>query len=137
MSLLPAPPAFDRVRLATGGDLSRIALVAAAAFHWSPVFQFQRPYFADFPDDTFASYFAQYKADIDDPATVVIVTEDAVNEREGEFVYEALRKAPLSGLKSDPNTKVIVGVCSIDLKAGSARIGQFQPSGVRSVICLV
>lgn len=52
----PAPPSFGKVRLATLADLPRIASVASAGFFWSPSFQFQRPYHANYPDDTLSSY---------------------------------------------------------------------------------
>jgi hypothetical protein len=47
---------FDNVRLATLTDLPRIAVVAAAGFFWSPTFHFQRPFHAQFSEDTVSSY---------------------------------------------------------------------------------
>ncbi|KAF2199338.1 hypothetical protein GQ43DRAFT_376509 [Delitschia confertaspora ATCC 74209] len=122
-------PAFDNVRLATTKDLARIATVAAAGFYWSPVFQFQRPYFADFPEDTFNSYFTEYESAIEDPGSVVIVSEDDVSEKDPDGLYEALRKVPSTYPRQDANGKIIVGVCSITLNSGSGRVGQFQPGG--------
>jgi hypothetical protein len=49
-------PQLENVRLATAEDISRIALVASASFFWSPTFQFQRPFHAEYPEDTFSSY---------------------------------------------------------------------------------
>lgn len=56
MASILMPTYVDNIRLATLNDLSRIATVAAAGFFWSPVFQFQRPYYAEFPEDTLFSY---------------------------------------------------------------------------------
>ncbi|KAF2190761.1 hypothetical protein K469DRAFT_392320 [Zopfia rhizophila CBS 207.26] len=122
----PSLPPFDHVRLATLNDLPRVATVAAAGFFWSPTFQFQRPYYAAHPEDTIASYFAEYQAAIHDPASVVIVAEDSWNEDERASVYEALRRISSSKPKMTSSGKVVVGVCSINLKPGSRRVGQFQ-----------
>jgi len=135
MTPVTACPPFEHVRLATAKDLPRIAAVAAAGFYWSPVFQYQRPYFASYPEDTVSSYFAEYQAALQDPGSVVIVSEDIVEETETEHLYEALRRTPVSKPQPDANRRVIVGVCSITLKKGSQRVGQFQPGGIFSSTC--
>jgi hypothetical protein len=61
-----------------------------------------------------------------DPSTVVLVAEDAVDADEAEKVYEALRQCPLHRPGRPPQVKVVVGVCTISLRPGSALIGQFQ-----------
>ncbi|KAF2464864.1 uncharacterized protein BDR25DRAFT_271082 [Lindgomyces ingoldianus] len=120
-------PPFDNVRLATLSDLPRIAMVAAAGFYHSPTFQFQRPYYADFPDDTLSSYWTEYQSAIRNPADVVLVAEDVWDPDEGLGVYGALRGSSMYKFGSSPTAdKVIVGVCSINLKPGSWRIGRFQ-----------
>ncbi|KAF1944186.1 hypothetical protein EJ02DRAFT_398732 [Clathrospora elynae] len=117
-------PSVDGVRLATPEDLYRISIVAAAAFFWSPTFRFQRPHYKDFPSDTIASYFYDYEKAIKDPASVVFVAEDVVEENEADNVYEELRYAYTS---QTPGIKGLVGVCSVLLKPGSCYIGCFQP----------
>ncbi|KAF2005269.1 hypothetical protein P154DRAFT_356773 [Amniculicola lignicola CBS 123094] len=126
MSLDPALPSFDRIRLATFNDLSRIATVAAAGFYYSPTFRFQRPHHAEFPEDTISSYWAEYKATIMNPACAVLVAEDTCIEGESEQVYEALRRSPMYSRTGDARAQVIVGVCSISLEPNSWRVGQFQ-----------
>jgi hypothetical protein len=119
-------PDVNGVRLATLDDLPRIAIVATAAFFWSPTFRFQRPYYQEFPADTLASYWSEYKQAMEDPACVVLITEDVLEADEAEHIYKALRSAcPLSRL----GQKAIVGVCSITLKPGSCYVGHFQPAG--------
>lgn len=120
--MLPLPT-VHAVRLATPEDLPRISLVAAAAFFWSPSFQFQRPRYRDFPTDTIASYLLEYEATLKDPTCAVLVAEDVLKEDEAQDVYEALRFA--YGLKS-PRQKGIVGVCSLKLKPNSSYVGHFQ-----------
>jgi hypothetical protein len=110
----PAP--INGIRLATFEDLHRISLVAAAAFFSSPTFRFQRPHYKDFPSDTVASYFAEYRKTIEDATCVVLVAEDILEEDEDEQVYKALRYTYNVDV---PNKKGIVGVCSFRLKPGS------------------
>lgn len=120
-------PSVEGVRLATLDDLDRISLVAAAAFFSSPSFQFQRVNYQTFPSDTIYSYFVQYEKALRDPACVVLVAEDNIQEDESEHVYEALRESFKSVL---PTRRSIVGVCSIQLKSESAYIHHFQPKDV-------
>ncbi|PSN63811.1 hypothetical protein BS50DRAFT_89484 [Corynespora cassiicola Philippines] len=122
----PAVPSFDHVRLATLDDLPRIATVAAAGFFWSPTFQFQRPYHAEFPEDTLLSYRSEYDAAIRDPATVVLVAEDDFREAECERVYDALRSTPMYNASLGPKRRVVVGISSLYLRPGSSYIGKFQ-----------
>ncbi|KAF1852077.1 uncharacterized protein K460DRAFT_402071 [Cucurbitaria berberidis CBS 394.84] len=121
--MLPLP-SVEGVRLATLEDLHRISIVAAAAFFWSPTFRFQRPRHGEFPSDTIASYWADYKAAITDPACAVLVAEDVLEEDEANDIYEALRFAYRP---NPPRQKGIVGVCSLSLKPNSHYIGHVQP----------
>ncbi|KAH7398987.1 hypothetical protein DE146DRAFT_745592 [Phaeosphaeria sp. MPI-PUGE-AT-0046c] len=113
---MPSTPEIDGVRLATYGDLPRMAVVAAAAFFWSPSFRFQRPRHREFPADTISSYWNEYNQAIRDPACVVLVAEDDLDPNEAEHVYDALRRACRS---SFPGPRGIVGVCSFTLKKDS------------------
>jgi hypothetical protein len=121
----PPMPNVDGVRLATFADLERIAIVAAAAFFWSPTFRFQRPWYRDYPEDTIASYLTEYTAALNDPACAVLVAEDDLETDEAGYVYEALRPAYPSPVLRQ---KGIVGVCSLSLKPGSSYMGYFQPT---------
>ena len=120
-------PSVEGVRLATSDDVDRISLVAAAAFFSSLSFQFQRVNYQTFPSDTISSYFVQYEKALRDPACVVLVAEDNIQEDESEHVYEASREFFKSVL---PTRRGIVGVCSIQLKSESAYIHHFQPTDV-------
>ncbi|EDU48623.1 conserved hypothetical protein [Pyrenophora tritici-repentis Pt-1C-BFP] len=115
-------PSVHGVRVATPDDLHRISTVAAAAFFFSPTFQFQRPFHQKFPSDTIASYFMQYEAAIRDPLCLVLVAEDTLVADEAKHVYEALRGA----FSSQPSDQGIVGVCSIQLKPNSSYIDHLQ-----------
>jgi hypothetical protein len=124
--MMISTPSVDGVRLATLADLDRIAIVAAAAFFWSPTFKFQRPRYRDFPSDTVASYLTEYAAGINDPACAVLVAEDDLETDEAEHVYDALRSVYQS---PRPRQRGIVGVCSLTLKPGSCYTDCFQPAG--------
>ncbi|KAF2740992.1 hypothetical protein EJ04DRAFT_454341 [Polyplosphaeria fusca] len=121
-------PPFDNIRLATLEDLPRIATVAAAGFFWSPTFQFQRPHHASFPEDTLSSYWRCYLSELQDPAAAVLVAEDVGEQDERSHVYDALRHSPMYDTLQDGRARVVVGVCSIDLKPESWRMGQFSRS---------
>ncbi|KAF2447072.1 hypothetical protein P171DRAFT_384125 [Karstenula rhodostoma CBS 690.94] len=128
MASVPSMSTLEGVRLATPQDLARIATVAAAGFFHSPTFHYQRVHYAAYPDDTLLSYWTEYERAIKDGTSVVLVTEDTLNEMEGADVYPALREAaayaPGAGTLG---SKIVVGVASIDLKPGSSYIGLFQP----------
>ncbi|KAF2676405.1 hypothetical protein K458DRAFT_322048 [Lentithecium fluviatile CBS 122367] len=125
-----AVPAFGRLRLAKLADLRRIGLVAAAGFYHSTFFPYARPFFADYPTDTAASYRAEYQEGILDPKKLVLVALDDYKENEIDSVYEALKQIyPESASKAgvDENGKVIVGIISMSLELDHKRHGQFLP----------
>jgi len=122
-------PKIDGVRLARLDELDRIALVAAAGFFHSPVFHFQRPHYDAFPEDTVASYQAEYEAAMLDPNSIVLVAEQIPDENETNKVYKALQRLGPSRPQINPDGKVIVGVASISLPPHSRRSGVLQPKG--------
>jgi hypothetical protein len=122
----PSLPPFENIRLATLEDLPRIATIAAAGFFWSPTFHYQRPRYAQYPEDTLSSYWRAYQSDLENPATVVLVAEDVSKQAEKDCVYQALRQSPMYSMGANGMCKAVVGVCSIDLKPDSWRMGQFQ-----------
>ncbi|KAF2497451.1 hypothetical protein BU16DRAFT_605888 [Lophium mytilinum] len=122
-------PQLDKVRLATLDDLPRIAIVAAAGFFYSPVFQYQRPHHEAYPEDTVASYLFEYEAAIHDPNTVVLVAEEAQDPQELQKAYGALHDITLSTCPLTPGKTVITGVSSISLAPGSIWSGRLQPTG--------
>jgi hypothetical protein len=128
----PQAPQLERVRLATLDDLPRMAIVAAAGFFHSPVFQYQRPHYDAYPEDTIASYLVEYEAAICDPNSVVLVAEDLQDPQELEKAYDALRDVTLSTCPLTPGKTVITGVSSIALPPGSYWSGRLQPLGTLS-----
>ncbi|OCK94192.1 uncharacterized protein K441DRAFT_696669 [Cenococcum geophilum 1.58] len=122
-------PKIDGVRLARLDELDRIALVAAAGFFHSPVFHFQRPHYDAFPEDTVASYQAEYEAAMLDPNSIVLVAEQIPDKNETNRVYKALQRLSPSKSQTSSDGKVIVGVASISLPPHSRRSGVFQPKG--------
>jgi len=123
-------PHIDGVRLATLDDLPRIAIVAAAGFFYSPVFQYQRPHYDAYPEDTVASYYVEYEAAIRDPNSVVLVAEGVQDMQELEKAYSALHNITLSKCPPTPGKTVITGVSSITLPPGSIWLGRLQPSDI-------
>ena len=63
---------------------------------------------------------------------MVLVIEGPWNPRECDKVYDALRHHAMYVSGAEPHAEVVVGVCSIDLKPGSIRMGTLQPEGKQS-----
>jgi hypothetical protein len=62
----------------------------------------------------------------------VLVVEDDWQSTETASVYDALRTSPMYDLEGvDKVQRVVVGVCSLDLKPGSWHRGKFQSGGKR------
>jgi hypothetical protein len=129
--LAPKIPPLGSVRLATLKDIPRIAIVAAASFYHSPYFHHQRPDHQKFPFDTVAGYRAEFAKAILGNDSVVIVAEDTPEEDEIDHVYHDLKEVYRSENRTtgSNSSKIIVGVCSLNLLANSTRSGQFVPEG--------
>jgi hypothetical protein len=84
-------PPLNGLRLATHNDLCRIAFVAAAGFYHTAYFQYHRAHFNNHPEDTVASYYANYLKSLDDPCTIMLVAEDIVQDDEIKHVYPSLQ----------------------------------------------
>ncbi len=141
MVLVPLQP-LGRLRLAKLSDVPRIAVVAAAGFWHSPVFQYERPGFNRYPFDTLASYGREYQQAILDPETAVLVIEDEYRKDEVSLAYDALSIVyPTLHEQLPPeewaSSSLIVGVGSLRLQPQSARYGTFQPEGEISVDMLL
>jgi hypothetical protein len=63
---------------------------------------------------------------ISDPGVVVLVAEDIFSPQECEHVFDALRKSPLYKTVASPESKVVVGVCTISLKPGSSLVDHLK-----------
>ena len=131
-----APPQFPRsLRLATLQDITRIGVVAAAGFYHAPFFRFERPNFNRFPQDTLASYRAEYRRAILDPMSAVLVVEDEYEKDELKRVYDELRVVypPLKDqMFSDKfqSGKVIVGITHLGLQPDTVRCAEFSTKGL-------
>ena len=133
-------PALGDLRFALPSDIDRIALVAAAGFYHSTFFPYYRPRYHEFPQDTVASYRAEYMKDICDPQTVVLVALDDFWAHEIHCVYNALQvsclqfyRQPYRQSKVDDQgdfNKAIVGVVSLSLRGNSKRHGLFNLEGI-------
>lgn len=125
-------PNLGSLRFARLSDVPRIGVVAAAGFHSSPVFRFERLHHNRYPRDTLASYRAYYEKEILDPNTVVLVSEACYKKNEVKDVYDALSVIypslynQLAPMDWESET-LIVGVASLNLQRGSDRQGQFLP----------
>ena len=64
-----------KLREASQIDLEQLATVAAEGFPDSNVFQYQRPWSSDYPEDTLSSYRADYNDMLNDPCSLVFVVE--------------------------------------------------------------
>jgi hypothetical protein len=132
--MFPPAPVLGTLRLARLADLTRLGVVAAAGFYHSSMWSYERPFAADYVNDTLASYRNMYQRGIVDPNIIVLVAEDHLNKAEVESVYGPLAdvypswsdQLPPDSLKDG---KAIVGITSLSLQSGSARKGQFLPDG--------
>lgn len=118
-------PAFGPLRPASLIDVPRIAIVATRGFRYSPVFQWERPYHEQYPDDTLISYRAMFAQRIKDPEYIVVVAEDTYDPDEDQKSSASI--PPDDGtFKPRKGESVIAGVASWKLEPESRRVGQFQ-----------
>lgn len=122
--------------------MPRIAVITAAGFWHSPVFQYERPGFNRYPFDTLASYGREYQQAILDPETTVLVIEDEYRKDEVSLTYNALSIIyPTLHEQLPPkewvSSSLIVGIGSLRLQPQSARYRTFQPEGEISVDILL
>jgi hypothetical protein len=121
-------PSLPGIRVARPSDLPRIGLVAASGFYHSPVFQYQRPYHAHFPEDTLCSYLEEYRTALLAPDCIVIVAEDVSTSSESDYIYPALRDISTDSA-TQPNISTVVGVASLMLPKDSWSHGRYNVEG--------
>lgn len=118
-------PSLYTVRLATLQDVPRMGFVAVAGFRHTQIFEFERPYYEEHPQDALDSVSQLFRDAILDANTVVLVAEDEYDDDEKNHVPRARPEKP--------GQRVIVGIGSWRYEPGSARMGQFQnPTGKKS-----
>lgn len=110
MSLPTAPP-LGSLRLAKPSDILRIGIVATAGFRYLPVFRWERPYHARFPEDTLLSCRTQFMNALKDDDKIVLVAEDAFVPNENDFT-EAIIPADNGWLAPAAGEPVVVGLMS-------------------------
>lgn len=121
----PPRPELGKLRLAEPSDILRIGIVTAAAFRYTPLFQWERPHHEQFPEDTLLSYRTPFKDAMQNDNCIVLVAEDLYNPNESDLT-EAIIPSNDGWDSPAENTKVVVGVTSIMLEPGSKRKGQFK-----------
>lgn len=119
------PPDFGPLRLASPADDPRIGNVATAGFHSSPVFHYERPNHAEFPEDTVLSYCHEFLHLIKSHEYIVLVATDKFDPNEGEKT-EAIIPANDAWPIPKPDDEVVVGVACWKLSPESERKGSFQ-----------
>ncbi|KAM0418812.1 hypothetical protein ACHAPT_012253 [Fusarium lateritium] len=124
MAPSPASP-LGLLRIASPSDILRIGIVAAAGFRYSPVFDWERPYHTDFPQDTLLSYRQEFSSVIKSPEHIVLVATDKYDPNERQ---ESTAIIPPDNGWNAPKAgdEVIVGVACWKLEPGSNRNGSFQ-----------
>ncbi|KAI8648863.1 hypothetical protein NCS56_01502300 [Fusarium sp. Ph1] len=123
--MAPSPPPLGRLRLASPADIPRIGIVAASGFSYSPVFDWERPNHAKFPQDTLLSYRHEFSAVIKSPEHIVLVATDKFDPNEGQKTKAII--PPNNGWPTPkPHDEVVVGVACWKLPPRSNRKGSFQ-----------
>lgn len=123
--MYPPGPALGPLRSASLKDVPRIGLVATCGFYFSPAFQWERPYHAQHPADTLASYRTEWANVIKDPRYIVLVATNQYDPEEGTkskatVPPEYATETPAAG------EEVIVGMACWKLEENSKWVGQFQ-----------
>ncbi|KAJ4220995.1 hypothetical protein NW759_007064 [Fusarium solani] len=119
------PPPLGRLRLASPADIPRIGIVAASGFPYSPVFDWERPNHAEFPQDTLLSYRHEFSSVIKSPEHIVLVATDKFDPDEGKKT-KAIIPHNSGWPTPKPHDEVVVGVACWKLQPGSDRKGAFQ-----------
>ncbi|KAK0744799.1 hypothetical protein B0T21DRAFT_93333 [Apiosordaria backusii] len=119
-------PALGNLRIATQADVLRISIVAVAAFVFSPVFKWERPYHKEYPKDTLLSYRSLFEDAVRSDDYIVLVAEDDYVSSENDHTIATIPDdhdwpAPAPG----EGIKVVVGFISIKLEPESPHRGKF------------
>jgi hypothetical protein len=121
----PAAPALGPLRLASPKDILRIGIVATSGFRYSPVFDYERPYHEQYPEDTILSYRNMFSSVIKDPEYIVLVAVDKYDPDEGSKSKAIIPPNEREDLP-DRGEEAVVGVACWKLEVGSKRVGDFQ-----------
>jgi hypothetical protein len=113
------------IRLATIKDIPRTSAVATAGFFYSPTFEWERRYHAQYPEDTIKSFAKKLADIIRDPERILGVVEDSYQPDESSktgatIVLNSNDKVLQAG------DSVIVGFAAWRLPPGSKYVGRFM-----------
>ena len=123
--MFPPAPVLGALRIASSTDILRIGVVATSGFYYSPAFQWERPYHANYPADTLASYRTEWANIVKDPNYIVLVATDKYDSEEGLRSKAII--PPDNGTKTPAaGEDVIVGMGCWKLEKGSKRVGQLH-----------
>jgi len=118
-------PSSVILRLATVKDVPRISAVATAGFFYSPAFEWERRYHAQYPEDTIKSFAKRFSDTIRDPEHILGVVEDSYQPDENSKTGATIVSNP-GETASQAGDSVIVGLAAWKLPPGSKYIGQFM-----------
>ncbi|RSL78025.1 hypothetical protein CEP52_017669 [Fusarium oligoseptatum] len=127
--MAPPPPPLDRLRLASPADIPRIGIVAASGFPYSPVFDWERPNHAKFPQDTLLSYRHEFSAVIKSPEHIVLIATDKFDPNEGRKTKAIIssNNAPYPELLENPMRDMDKDHCdALDERCEAAEEQYFQ-----------
>jgi hypothetical protein len=123
--MLPPPPPFDGLRLASPADILRLGVVATCGFRYSSNFDWDCPYHEDYPEDTVLAYRREFSELIRRTDYIVLVVEDKF-EPDESMKSKAIIPHDDVAPHPEPGEEVIVGVACWKLWPRSRRKGQFQ-----------
>ncbi|KAK4171312.1 hypothetical protein QBC36DRAFT_340206 [Triangularia setosa] len=118
-------PPLGTLRIASPADALRISIVATAAFRYSPLFDWERPDHAKYPEDTLESYHTQFLNAIQSDDHIVLVQEDAYLGNENHKTT-AIIPDGTGGTTPKAGDGVIVAVISIKLDPNSPHKGKLK-----------
>ena len=99
-----------------------MAIVATAGFFYFEVWQYQRPFYANFTADTVNDFYNSFLQEIWNSNSIILVMEDSFKKDKYNLVYNVLKV--IYPLIKNANS-VIVSIGIISLPEGSNRSGQF------------
>ncbi|KAH7342639.1 hypothetical protein BKA65DRAFT_295055 [Rhexocercosporidium sp. MPI-PUGE-AT-0058] len=125
MSVFPYFPVLRNLRLAVPADVMRLGVISSAGFRYSPVFDWERPYHTQYPQDTLDSYRSMYISAMKDPRIVMVVATDKYDPAEVEKT-KAIIPPEVEVELPKAGEDVVVGVAYWKFEPGLKRVGQFK-----------
>jgi len=111
---------LGRLYIAKLLEIPRIAVIAAAAFFHSKVWQYQRPFYINFVEDTVNYYYNFLLRETRNPNSIILIVDNSFKGDERNYVYNTLKGIYPS---MENAVSVIVGVGIMSLPEGSNQSG--------------